>query len=97
MFYNDVGFLDELLSSSSVNSLFTDTFTLVTAGVIHSEIFDWKTEFLDTFPVASLESFPLYSGFTGLEDAPAVISCGLLLSDNISPNTSTTNTCTAAR
>ena len=96
MFYNDVGFLDELQSSSTVNSLFTDTFTLITAGVIHSEIFDGKTEFLDTFPVASLESFPLWSGFTGLEDALSVVSCGLLLSDNISLNTFTTNTCTAA-
>jgi len=66
MFYNDEGFLDEL---SSVASLFTDTFTLVRALVINPEIFDRKAEFLDALPVASLESFPRYRGFTGLEDA----------------------------
>jgi len=81
-------------------SLFTDTFTLVSAGVINPEIFDGKTEFLDTLPVASLESFPLYCGFTGLEDALADIACGLL-TDNISLDTSssssTTNSCLAAR
>ena len=93
-----------LMSYHQWKSLFTDTFTLVSAGVINTEIFDGKTEFLDTFPVASLESFPLYRGFTGLEDVLTDIACGLL-SDNIGLNTnisnsisiSTTRRCSAAR
>jgi len=96
MFYNDEGFLVEF---SSVASLFTDTFTLVSALVINTEIFYRKTEFLDAFPVASLESLPLYRGFTGLEDALTDIACGLL-TDNICLNTSTistTNRWSAAR
>ena len=95
MFYNDEGFLDEL---SSVKSLFTDTFTLLSTLLINPEIIDRKTEFLDAFPMASLESFPLDRGFTGLEDALTDIACGLL-TDNIPLNTSisTTNSWSAAR
>ena len=79
-----------LMSYHQVKSLFTDTFTLVSAGIINTQIFDRKTEFLHTLPVASLESFPLQCGLTD-------IACGLL-TDNISLDTSssTTNSCVAA-
>lgn len=82
-----------LLSPHQI-SLFTNTFTLASAGVIDTQILDGKTEFLDTFPVASLESFPLHRGLNALAD----IACGLL-TDNIGLDTSisTTNRQAAAR
>ena len=48
----------EILITDS-DSLFTDAFTLAGARVVDAEIVNWKTEFLDTFPMAPLERLPL--------------------------------------
>jgi len=48
----------EILITDS-DSLFTDAFTLAGARVVYAEIVNWKTEFLDTFPMAPLERLPL--------------------------------------
>ena len=48
----------EILITDS-DSLFTDAFTLAGACVVDAEIINWKTEFLDTFPMTSLERLPL--------------------------------------
>ena len=48
----------EILITDS-DSLFTDAFTLAGARVVDAEVINWKTEFLNTFPVTSLERLPL--------------------------------------